>query len=182
MYYTLIYGAPILLRTILLCHVPINNILPFFFCLFTEVLVHAPDFQFDRTLRIMSNMSSVSHVTRQRLGSVGDSAPPSDSSEGSGSETFEIVPDWALDTSSTAASSTHHHPDGNSNGLFINADDGEQNLDSMSLENSGILTETERAQVESFFSGLGTEVSSKRYIRCVCVFSLFVIKLLYIYM
>lgn len=105
--------------------------------------------------------SSVSHVTRQRLGSVGDSAPPSDSSEGSGSETFEIVPDWALDTSSTAASSTHHHPDGgsNNNGLFINADDGEQNLDSMSLENSGILTETERAQVESFFSGLGTEVS-----------------------
>lgn len=127
----------------------------------------------------MSN--SVSHVTRQRLGSVGDSAPPSDSSEGSGSETFEIVPDWALDTSSTAASSTHHHPDGgsNGNGLFINADDGEQNLDSMSLENSGILTETERAQVESFFSGLGTEVSSKR--RLLCEFYLFVYKIICIW-
>lgn len=96
----------------------------------------------------------MSHTTRQRLGSVGDSAPPSDSSEGSGSETFEIVPEWALD------SATHN---AQHNALFINAD-SEINQDSLSLENSGVLTDIERAQVESFFSGLGTEVSTLVYI------------------
>lgn len=95
-------------------------------------------------------MSIMSHTTRQRLGSVGDSAPPSDSSEGSGSETFEIVPEWALDS---GAHQQHHV-----NGLFINTE-SEMNQDSLSLENSGVLTDTERGQVESFFSGLGTEVS-----------------------
>lgn len=95
---------------------------------------------------------SMSHTTRQRLGSVGDSVPPSDSSEGSGSETFEIVPDWSLNASQPT------------NGLFINTD-AEISHDSLSLENSGILTDNERAQVESFFSGLGTEV---HFIRTEC--------------
>lgn len=94
-------------------------------------------------------MSHVSHVSRQRLGSVGDSAPPSDSSEGSGSETFEIVPEWALANGNDVQQ--------RSNGLFINTD-AELSHDSLNLENSGVLTENERAQVESFFSGLGTEV------------------------
>lgn len=95
----------------------------------------------------------MSHVTRQRLGSVGDSAPPSDSSEGSGSETFEIVPEWALNSGNDTQ---------RTNGLFINTD-AELSHDSLNLENSGVLTENERAQVESFFSGLGTEVSELKF-------------------
>lgn len=128
-----------------------------------------------------------SHVTRQRLGSVGDSAPPSDSSEASGSETFEIVPEWSmLDTTTmtsndaTAAidqSSHYHHQQSRQPNMHLMMHQQQQQqlaeqeqdddlhlheqlhqFDSLSLENSGILTDAERTQVESFFSGLGTEV------------------------
>lgn len=86
----------------------------------------------------------MSHITRRRLGSVGDSAPPSDSSEGTASETCEINPDWtSLDGQQPS-----------SNGLFINSDAD----DTLSIENSSVLSTAERAQVESFFSGLGTEI------------------------
>lgn len=96
-----------------------------------------------------SNLSGVklnkmSHIARRRLGSVGDSAPPSDSSEGTASETCESNPDW---------SSVDGQPQQN-NSLFINSDAD----DSISLETSSLLSMNERAQVESFFSGLGTEV------------------------
>lgn len=85
---------------------------------------------------------------RRRLGSVGDSAPPSESSEGTASETCEINQDW----SSSSANHHHHHP---TNGLFINSDAD----DTISIETSStLLTDNERAQVESFFSGLGTEI------------------------
>lgn len=86
----------------------------------------------------------MSHIARRRLGSVGDSAPPSDSSEGTASETCESNPDW---------SSVDGQPQQN-NSLFINSDAD----DSISLETSSLLSMNERAQVESFFSGLGTEV------------------------
>lgn len=81
---------------------------------------------------------------RARLSSIGDSAPPSDLSEGSGSETFEIVPEWSLDKSHNTNES-----------LYISSDN---ELHSLSPDNSGILSDNERAQVESFFAGLGTEV------------------------
>lgn len=83
---------------------------------------------------------------RTRLSSIGDSAPPSDSSEGSGSESFENVPEWTLDKNQNPADT-----------LFISSDN-DLNHHSLSPDNSGALTDNERAQVESFFSGLGTEV------------------------
>lgn len=81
---------------------------------------------------------------RARLSSVGDSSvPPSDSSEGSGSETFENSHEWT--------GQAQLHP----NDIILNAD---LEMHSLSPENSGILNDVERAQIESFFSGLGTEV------------------------
>lgn len=87
---------------------------------------------------------------RGRLSSIGDSAPPSDSSEGSASESFEHGIDWTQQTKSQM-----HTNDS----LFLSGSDPE--LHSLSPDNSGILSDIERAQVESFFSGLGTEVSSE---------------------
>lgn len=84
---------------------------------------------------------------RGRLSSIGDSAPPSDSSEGSASESFEHGIDWTQQTKSQM-----HTNDS----LFLSGSDPE--LHSLSPDNSGILSDVERAQVESFFSGLGTEV------------------------
>lgn len=96
----------------------------------------------------------MAHLPRRRLGSVSDnSAPSSDISDGS--ESCEIVPDWSC----MGDGDSHHkinlqHP----NALFIN-DEVELRHDSISLDNSGIIADFERAQLESFFSGLGTEVS-----------------------
>lgn len=86
---------------------------------------------------------------RSRLSSIGDSAPPSDSSEGSASESFEHGIDWPQNNKSEIINAN--------NGIFLNSPDTE--LHSLSPDNSGVLTDIERAQVESFFSGLGTEVS-----------------------
>lgn len=124
----------------------------------------------------MSAASSVTdasaHRPRQRLGSVGDSVPASDSSEGTGSETFDMLPHWAMmdehnnhHISSSSGHhheedhrlSSHHHHHGSSTAGSEHLAD--VTLDSLSLENSGVLSEVERGQVESFFSGLGTEVS-----------------------
>uniref|UniRef100_U5ES45 Putative misexpression suppressor of ras 3 n=1 Tax=Corethrella appendiculata TaxID=1370023 RepID=U5ES45_9DIPT len=105
----------------------------------------------------------MAHMHRRRLGSVSDnSAPSSDISEGS--EICEQVPDWSLDgepqslpqlfqqTLSIGSGSQH------SNSLYINDDVELRSHDTISLDNSGIITEYERSQIESFFSGLGTEV------------------------
>lgn len=120
----------------------------------------------------MSATSSVvdaAHRPRQRLGSVGDSVPASDSSEGTGSETFELVSHWAMDDHSISHHQDHRQPTSDTHRMHINGErhlegggdhlTSEVNLDSLSLENSGVLSELERGQVESFFSGLGTEVS-----------------------
>lgn len=114
-----------------------------------------------------SSVVNAAHGRRQRLGSVGDSVPASDSSEGTGSETFEMVPHWAMDEHqhNNNSSSLHHHqqdhrlPSHNASSTSGSDHLAELNLDSLSLENSGVLSELERGQVESFFSGLGTEVS-----------------------
>jgi hypothetical protein len=85
-------------------------------------------------------------AARARLGSLSDNSPASsDISEGS--ETYELAPDWQLDNGSQHI-----------NGLFINSDN-ELRQDSLSIDSNGMLTDGERGQVESFFSGLGTEVS-----------------------
>uniref|UniRef100_A0A1L8DCY1 Putative misexpression suppressor of ras 3 n=1 Tax=Nyssomyia neivai TaxID=330878 RepID=A0A1L8DCY1_9DIPT len=93
----------------------------------------------------------MAHV-RRRLGSVGDSAPPSDSSEGS--EICEAAQDWNVDPVSGEAQTNLALR--RVNGLFIHADSN--NDDSIGSDNSGILGDSEKAQVESFFSGLGTEI------------------------
>lgn len=104
-----------------------------------------------------SSVVNAAHNRRQRLGSVGDSVPASDSSEGTGSETFEMVPHWAMDEHSPP---DHRLLPPHSSASSGGSDHlGELNMDSLSLENSGVLSELERGQVESFFSGLGTEVS-----------------------
>jgi len=90
----------------------------------------------------------MAHLQRQRLNSLSDnSTPSSDISEGS--ETYD-------------ASSTSHEwqLDGqNAHSLII--DNLDLRLDSLSLDTNSIpeISDNERAQIESFFSGLGTEVS-----------------------
>lgn len=155
-------------------------------------------------------VANSTHGPRLRLGSVGDSVPASDSSEGTASETFEHAPHWAIrmddhppqqqhqrhpqhqphqprqsyrlsghlgsihggggdgdDDEDDALHSGHSDAVRTANANASAADDDEDEgvasevgLDSLSLENSGVLSELERGQVESFFSGLGTEVST----------------------
>lgn len=83
---------------------------------------------------------------RSRLSSVGDSAPPSESSDGSTSETFEHGSDW--------------HPTDqpqilNNEPIYT----GSPDMHMLSPDTGGAISDNERVQVESFFSGLGTEVS-----------------------
>lgn len=91
---------------------------------------------------------SVHIKIRSRLSSVGDSAPPSESSDGSASETFEQGCDWNH-TSRTQIMAN--------DSLYTGSSDSD--VHSLSPDNGGSLSDMERAQVESFFSGLGTEVS-----------------------
>lgn len=88
---------------------------------------------------------SVTIKIRSRLSSVGDSAPPSESSDGSTSETFEQGSDW-------------HQTDQpqimTNDSIYSGSSDMH-----MSPDTGGAINENERIQVESFFSGLGTEVS-----------------------
>lgn len=85
----------------------------------------------------------MTHMTRRRLGSMSDnSAPSSDASEISDSVTH----DWNIE-------STHQVKD-----LFlVNQDNDQSDSDDTTID-TGIINEQERAQIESFFSGLGTEV------------------------
>lgn len=88
------------------------------------------------------------HLPRQRLNSLSDnSTPSSDISEGS--ETYEASGhEWQLDSN-------------NAHSLIV--DNLDLRLDSLSLDTNSIaeISDNERAQIESFFSGLGTEVSTR---------------------
>lgn len=86
---------------------------------------------------------------RSRLSSVGDSAPPSESSDGSTSETFEQNSDW---------NQTDQSP--NSEPIYT----GSADMHMLSPDTGGAISDNERLQVESFFSGLGTEVSELKRI------------------
>lgn len=81
---------------------------------------------------------------RSRLSSVGDSAPPSESSDGSTSETFEHGTDWNQADQAQIL---------NNDSIYTGSPD------MLSPDTGGAISENERVQVESFFSGLGTEVS-----------------------
>lgn len=83
---------------------------------------------------------------RSRLSSVGDSAPPSESSDGSTSETFEHGSDW-------------HQADQPQINVNDSIYTGSPDSHILSADNGGAINDNERVQVESFFSGLGTEVS-----------------------
>ena len=92
----------------------------------------------------------MAHMPRRRQNSISDhSTPSSDISEGS--ETCE-------------ASSTHEWQLDNHNTHSLMLDNLDLRLDSLSLENSSIseITDNERAQIESFFSGLGTYERRRR--------------------
>lgn len=91
----------------------------------------------------------MAHLPRRRLNSLSDnSTPSSDISEGS--ETYEASghDSWQLDSQA--------------NSLIV--DNLDLCLDNLSLDTNSIaeITDNERAQIESFFSGLGTEVSTTR--------------------
>uniref|UniRef100_A0A1B0FNN1 Misexpression suppressor of ras 3 n=2 Tax=Glossina TaxID=7393 RepID=A0A1B0FNN1_GLOMM len=88
---------------------------------------------------------------RRRLGSVGDSAPPSESSEGTSSlDNNEMIvhPEW---------SQASQHNATTVNSLFLNSDGDADTLSTDTASNTN-LSDYERGQVESFFSGLGTEI------------------------
>lgn len=96
---------------------------------------------------------SVTIKIRSRLSSVGDSAPPSESSDGSTSETFEHGPgDWH-------PTDNHHHHQTQimTNDSIYSGSSGDAHM--LSPDLGGAINDNERVQVESFFSGLGTEVS-----------------------
>lgn len=97
---------------------------------------------------------SVTIKIRSRLSSVGDSAPPSESSDGSTSETYEHgASDWHQ------TDHHHHHQTQIMTSDSIYSGSGDSNM--LSPDLGGAINENERVQVESFFSGLGTEVSDK---------------------
>lgn len=89
----------------------------------------------------------MAHLPRHRLNSLsGNSTPSSDTSDGS--ETFDASNhEWQSDSHNTHSL------------MFDNLD---LRLDNLSLDTTTSIaevTENERTQIESFFSGLGTEVS-----------------------
>lgn len=95
----------------------------------------------------------MAQLPRRRLNSLSDnSTPSSDISEGS--ETYSASGhEWQIDSQNTHS-------------LIV--DNLDLRLDSLSLDTNSVadITDNERAQIESFFSGLGTEVSSKTAINC----------------
>lgn len=96
----------------------------------------------------------MTHMTRRRLGSVSDnSAPSSDASEGS--EISEALHDWNIESASQVKD------------LFLRHEQDEPSDSDDTITDSGIISEQERAQIESFFSGLGTEVGTIN-----CIFSI----------
>lgn len=91
----------------------------------------------------------MTHMMRRRLGSMSDhSAPSSDASEGASEISDSVTHDWNIE-------STHQVKD-----LFLmnsQSENDQSDSDDTTID-SGIINEQERAQIESFFSGLGTEV------------------------
>ncbi|KAM7353643.1 uncharacterized protein ACRADG_005621 isoform 1-T1 [Cochliomyia hominivorax] len=88
---------------------------------------------------------------RRRLGSIGDSAPPSESSEETHSaENHELVlhSEWS-----------HSSQNGvfNHNSMFLNSE-GDTDTISTDTTSNTMLSEYEKGQVESFFGGLGTDI------------------------
>jgi len=103
-------------------------------------------------------MSHQLQQTRRRLGSVSDSAPPSESSEGTGSSSEprdELIlhPDWSAHSHSSAQRSSAH----GTTSLY-NASDIDADTISTDTTSNTNLSDYERGQVESFFGGLGTEI------------------------
>lgn len=86
-------------------------------------------------------------MTRRRINSMSDnSAPSSDASEGASEISDSVTHDWNIE-------STHQVKD-----LFcVNQDNDQSDSDETTID-TGIINEQERQQIESFFSGLGTEV------------------------
>lgn len=99
----------------------------------------------------------MTHMTRRRLGSISDnSAPSSDASEGASEISDSVTHEWNIE-------STHQVKD-----LFcVNQDNDQSDSDEATID-TGIISEQERAQIESFFSGLGTEV--RKF--CFCIYFL----------
>ncbi|ALC39561.1 MESR3 [Drosophila busckii] len=95
--------------------------------------------------------------TRRRLGSVSDSAPPSESSEGTASseqrEELILHADWSAHSQSSAQRSSAH----GTTSLY-NASDIDADTISTDTSSNTNLSEYERGQVESFFGGLGTDI------------------------
>lgn len=104
---------------------------------------------------------SVTIKIRSRLSSVGDSAPPSETSDGSTSETFEH---GSADWHQTAVADHHNHNHLHHHTAQIMTNDSiytgsSDDAHMLSPDLGGAINDNERVQVESFFSGLGTEVS-----------------------
>lgn len=78
---------------------------------------------------------------RASLSSIGESTPSSDVSESIGSDSYHRNSDW------THRATAKMHRD-------------DLSADIPAADFSGILSEAERVQIESFFSSLGTEVSA----------------------
>ncbi|XP_067623031.1 uncharacterized protein MESR3 isoform X2 [Eurosta solidaginis] len=115
----------------------------------------------------------LAHMQRRRLGSVGDSAPPSESSEGTNSSEHNelmINPDWSTHshTSSvhtinkhahnTASTTTNTTTTTNHNNTYFVGSDVDADTLSIDTTSNSNLSEYERGQVESFFGGLGTDI------------------------
>ncbi|XP_017094529.1 uncharacterized protein MESR3 isoform X1 [Drosophila bipectinata] len=103
-------------------------------------------------------MSHQLQQTRRRLGSVSDSAPPSESSDGTGSsseprEELILHADWSAHSHSSAQRSSAH----GTTSLY-NASDIDADTISTDTTSNTNLSDYERGQVESFFGGLGTEI------------------------
>ena len=91
----------------------------------------------------------MAQLPRRRLNSLSDnSTPSSDISEGS-EDCRSSTNEWNYESQ-------------NAHSLIV--DNLDLRLDSLSLENSSVseISDNERAQIESFFSGLGTEVSTQQ--------------------
>ncbi|BFF96316.1 uncharacterized protein DMAD_13541 [Drosophila madeirensis] len=100
--------------------------------------------------------------TRRRLGSVSDSAPPSESSDGTGfssassEQRDELIlhADWSGAHSHSSAQRSSAH---GTTSLY-NASDIDADTISTDTTSNTNLSDYERGQVESFFGGLGTEI------------------------
>lgn len=94
---------------------------------------------------------------RHRLGSIGDSAPPSETSEGTNSSSehhdLNLNADWSHG-SQHSGNGSHQV---NVNSFNLNSE-GDTDTISTDTASNNILSEYERGQVESFFGGLGTDI------------------------